>query len=121
LKRKTWRFLADSRRKHCLAIENIERMADHGLTDWLPGVVSDVSRVEIGVFRCVQGGENRCNDHDHPGPECWCDKCCTNGELWESPLNGDLMTWEPECLYCNRKALLVEVVGVIDYSMLVAV
>jgi hypothetical protein len=100
-----------------LATENVKRMADaKHLDEWLPGTVSDVSRVEVGVFRCVQGGENRCND----GPECWCDKCCTNDELWESPLNGDLMAWEPECLGCGRKALLVEVVGVIDYTMLLA-
>jgi hypothetical protein len=99
-----------------IAIENIERMADdHGLDEWLPGVVSDVSRVEVGVWRCVQGGENRCNDHDHPGPECYCEHCCTNGELYESPLNGN--DWEPECLECGRKCLLVEIVGVIDYSM----
>jgi hypothetical protein len=77
-----------------------------------------ISRVEVGVFRCVQGGENRCNDHDNPGPECWCDKCCTNGRLWESPLNADLVTWDPECGECGRKALLVEVIGVIDFTML---
>jgi len=101
-----------------LVRNNVARMADaKHLNEWLPGTVSDVSRVEVGIWRCVQGGENRCNDHDNPGPECWCDKCCTNGELWESPLNGDLMTWEPECLGCGRLALLVEVVGTIDYTM----
>ncbi|HCG02538.1 MAG TPA: hypothetical protein DEV93_18595 [Chloroflexi bacterium] len=103
-----------------LATENIERMEDEpgllsGPHAWLPEVVKDLSHVEVGVFRCVQGGENRCN----PGPECWCDKCCTNGELWESPLNGN--DWEPECGECGRKALLVEVVGCIDYTPLLAV
>jgi hypothetical protein len=98
-----------------LATENIKRMADHGLSDWLPNVVSDVSRVEVGVWRCPVG-EVTCPEGGCGGSDC---ECCEQSDLWESPLNGN--DWEPECMYCGRKALLVEVVGVIDYSMLLAV
>lgn len=83
-------------------------MHEHGLSDWLPQAAPDVSNVEVGIFRCVQGGENRCTVESL----CECGKCCTNGDLWESPLS-----LEPECAECGRKALLVEIVGVFDYSM----
>jgi hypothetical protein len=87
-----------------LVTENVERMEDdRGLDSWLPNVVSDVSKVTVGIWACPSG-------------EC---DCCTNDKLWESPvLPSD--EWAPECLYCERKALLVEVVGVIDYSELPA-
>jgi hypothetical protein len=92
-----------------LVTDRVERMHDHGLSDWLPNVVSDVSNVEVGVWRCPVG-EVTC-------PEGCCGDCgcCENAGLWESPFD-----WQPQCVYCNRPALLVEHVGTFDYSMLVA-
>jgi hypothetical protein len=91
-----------------LVRERIERMADDTeLGSWLPDVVDDLSSVQVGIFRCVQGGESRCC----AGPDCDCDECCENGALWESPLD-----WSPACMYCGRPALLVEIAGRFDYS-----
>jgi hypothetical protein len=97
-----------------LVTDNVERMHDHGLSDWLPEVESDVSQVEVGVWRC-QSGEVTCDE----GCCGDCD-CCGNAGLWESPLNADLMAWEPQCGECGRKAFLVEVVGCFDYSAALA-
>jgi hypothetical protein len=88
---------------------DVQRMHnDNELGSWLPDVASDVQNVEVGIWRCVQGGESRCC----AGPGCDCGECCENGELWESPL-----AWEPECGWCGRKAFLVEFVGTFDYSL----
>jgi hypothetical protein len=92
-----------------LVRNNVKRMDDdHKLDWWLPGVATDVSSVEIGLWRCPSGeiacAEGCCGDCD----------CCDNADLWESPLD-----WEPEC-HCGRKAFLVEVVGRIDYSACLA-
>jgi hypothetical protein len=42
-------------------------------------------------------------------PEGMCDDecgCCENDALWSSPV---VAGWEPECMYCGRKAVLVRV------------
>jgi hypothetical protein len=70
---------------------NVERLTDDELGSWLPDVVDDIRSVEVGLWRCG---------------------CCDNPTLWESPFD-----WEPECGWCRRKALLVEVVGTFDYSL----
>src|SRR5688572_22368772 len=62
---------------------DVDRMEDDGrLAEWLPEVVSDLRRVEVGVFRCRSGvilcGEGACDD------ECG---CCETDALWESPIN----------------------------------
>jgi hypothetical protein len=89
-----------------LARDKIERIADSD-SSWLRDVAADVHNVEVGIWRCVQGGESRCC----AGLDCDCGECCENGALWESPLD-----WEPECGWCGRKALLVEIVGLFDYA-----
>jgi hypothetical protein len=89
-----------------LVTENVERMHEHGLSDWLPQVVADVQNVEVGVWRCPSGeitcAEGECGECD----------CCDYAGLWESPFD-----WKVECLGCGQPALLVEYVGVFDYSM----
>lgn len=89
-----------------LVRENIERMSDEqGLDEWLPHVVADITSVEVGLWRCPSGEvtcpEGACGDCD----------CCGNTTLWQSPLD-----WAPECGWCGRKALLVEVVGRFDFE-----
>jgi hypothetical protein len=90
-----------------LVTDNVERMHDHGLSDWLPQVAADVCNVEIGIWRCPSGeitcAEGMCGDCE----------CCSNSNLWESPSD-----WQPQCSVCNRPALLVEYVGRFDYSAL---
>jgi hypothetical protein len=87
-----------------LVTDNVDRMEDDkSLDEWLPGTVADVSAVEVGIWACPSG-------------EC---DCCTNDELSESPVS-TVIKWDPCCFHCDRKALLVEVRGMIDYSELVA-
>jgi hypothetical protein len=88
-----------------LVRDRIERLTDDSDLSWLRDVADDLSNVEIGVWRCPSGeitcAEGACGDCD----------CCNNVTLWESPLD-----WEPECGWCGRKALLVEIVGCLDYA-----
>jgi hypothetical protein len=71
---------------------NVQRMADDDdLSSWLTDVAVDVHNVEVGIWRCAQGGDD---------------------SLWESPFD-----WKPECGCCGCKAFLVEVVGTFDYSL----
>jgi hypothetical protein len=93
-----------------LVRNNVERMEDdHGLSWWLPDVATNVQSVEVGLWRCPSGeitcAEGMCGDCE----------CCSNSNLWESPFD-----WQVECADCGQPALLVEYVGRIDYSMLVA-
>jgi hypothetical protein len=73
---------------------DIQRMHDDdGLASWLPEVAADIHNVEVGIWRCAQGGDD---------------------SLWESPFD-----WRPECVCCGCKAFLVEVVGCFDFSVYV--
>jgi hypothetical protein len=91
------------------ALDDIKRLDDGAsLPDWLPDVVPDLSRVKVGVWRCVSG-EVLC-----PEGECGGCDCCENDELIESPLTEG---WHVECLACNRPMVLVEVIdGEHDFS-----
>jgi hypothetical protein len=87
-----------------LVRENVERLTDdEGLGSWLPEVVADVSSVEVGILRCPAGS------------------FCENADLWETALNPspEYGEWAPECICCNRKGVLVEVLGCFDFSVYV--
>jgi len=81
------------------ALDAFDRLEDDPLLDeWLPEV-DPSGTAPVGLWRCVSGEvtcpAGMCND------DCG---CCENAELWESPI---VAGWEPECLACERKAVLV--------------
>ena len=81
------------------ALDDFERLPDDPrLEEWLSDV-DPSGAAPVGLWRCPSGAvtcaEGMCDD------DCG---CCENDSLWESPR---VAGWEPECLYCGRKAALV--------------
>jgi hypothetical protein len=67
-----------------LVRNNVDRLEDdRELNEWLPGVATDVSSVDVGLWRCPSGeiacDEGCCGDCDF----------CDNAGLWESPFDWD--------------------------------
>ena len=71
------------------AMDNIDRVTPEDAEEF-----GWVASTELGVFRCVDGGDET-------------EDACDNAGLWESALN--VPDWTPEC-YCGRPAYLVELV-----------
>jgi hypothetical protein len=73
-----------------LVRNNVDRLEDdRELNEWLPGVATDVSSVDVGLWRCPSGeiacDEGCCGDCD----------CCDNAGLWESPRSTGSPSVEP--------------------------
>jgi len=75
---------------------------DSYILGWLPDVILEAGTPEefdVGVFRCaypITCAKWACGDCE----------CCDHEKLWESPL-----LWAPDCIGCERPALLVAVTG----------
>jgi hypothetical protein len=83
------------------------------LNTWLPDVLREaggvpLTAVPVGTWRCPSGSI-LCDEGMCGGCEC-----CGDDSLFESPI---VQGWEPECMTCGRKSLLVQPEGIFDFPI----